>query len=119
MIIRNYIPEKDGDEVRELADKHKLNVPIDSKIIVAESNTGKIEGFVSIRPVMFIEPMVSDNPITAVKLWNYVEKKMKDGGIKVIRCFAEPKHEKTYKKLKFYRVFKKMLALEKNFYSEV
>jgi len=63
-----------------------------------------------------IEPMVSENPIVAVKLWNYVEEKIKKGGIKVVRCFADTKKEKTYKKVGFYRIFKKMLFLEKNYY---
>jgi len=115
MRIRDYKKE-DYEQVKTLAVKHGLNLPSDSKIIVAESYSGKIEGFVSVRNVLFIEPIVSDNPIMAVKLWNYVEEKIKKGGIKVVRCFADSKKEKTYKKVGFYRIFKKMLFLEKNYY---
>ena len=115
MRTRDYKVE-DFEQVKSLAEKHGLNLPSDSKIIVAESNTGKIEGFVALRSVLMIEPMVSENPIVAVKLWNYVEEKIKKGGIKVVRCFADTKKEKTYKKVGFYRIFKKMLFLEKNYY---
>lgn len=117
MIIREYI-SKDRERIAELTEKYGLSVPKDSKIIVAENSKGVVEGFVSVRPVLFIEPMISENPIIAVKLWNYVEEKMKEGGIKIIRCFAPQDKLKTYKKLGFYRIFNKMFALEKIIDSE-
>jgi len=113
--IRDYLPE-DLDQIKKLAEKYKINLPIEGKVIVSVTNSGKIEGFIVLRNVLMIEPFICENPIMANKLWDYVKEKVESGGVKIIRCFAQPRHEKLYKKLGFYRIFKEFKSMEINFY---
>lgn len=115
MTIREATPE-DIPRINELAEKYGLSVPYDGKTVIAESNSGKIEAFVNVRPVFMIEPFVCENPLTGAKLWNYVAEKTEKGGIKILRCFAQQKHVRLFKKLGFYRIFRKAIPLEINFY---
>jgi N-acetylglutamate synthase-like GNAT family acetyltransferase len=116
MIIREAKPE-DTEELKSLAEKYKIDVPGDGKIVLAESSSGKIEAFVNIRPVFMIEPFVCENPLIGAKLWDYIARKSTIGGIKILRCYAQEKHLKLFKKLGFYRVFKKYIPMEINFFN--
>lgn len=119
MKIRDYIPEKDYEQVKKLAEKYKLNIPKDGKIIIVENNNGEIKSFVNLRLVLYAEPFVSESPIYGKELWDYIEKKIEEKGIKIIRCFTKGKNLELFKKLGFYEAFGDQTALEKNFYSEV
>jgi hypothetical protein len=118
MKIRDYI-ESDFEKVKELAERNGLSFPSEGKIILAEDDNGEIKSFINVRLVTFIEPMASENPVIGKKLFDYVEKKIKEKGIKIIRCFAEEKNVNLFKKLGFYECFGDHKILEKNFYSEV
>lgn len=107
---------EDLEQIEELAKKHDLGLPSEGKIIVAETEDGKIEGFVNLRSVVMIEPFICENPLAANKLWEYVKDKSEKGNVKIIRCFAQPKHESLFKRLGFYGIFTKEIPLEINFY---
>lgn len=108
--------EKDVKEVIALAEKHNLSVPLDASVIVKTNSAGKIEGFIALRNVIFIEPFVCENPVAAKKLWDYCIEGCKTNKIKILRCFAQEKHTKLFKKLGFYRIFKKYNSMEINFW---
>lgn len=110
--------QEDLEQILKLADKHGISIPSEGKIIVAETTTGIIAGFVNIRPVIMIEPFICDNPLGAEKLWEYIKKKSEKGGVKILRCFAQEKHLKLFKRLGFYRIFQKHISLEINFYKK-
>jgi len=116
MVVRDYRPE-DHEAVKALAEKHKLNMPGEGKLIVVETNSGKIEGFANIRAVFMIEPLVCENPLMADKLWTYISEKSRKGNVKILRCFIEQKHSKLLTKIGFYRIFKKHHIYEINFYN--
>jgi hypothetical protein len=115
MKIREAVSE-DMPQLIELAEKHGLSIPKEGTIVVAESNSGKIEAFANIRFVAMLEPVVIENPLIGAKLWNYVAEESRKKGIKILRCFAQEKHVKLLKKLGFYSVFKKSRPMEINFY---
>ena len=108
--------EEDLTQVRELAEKHKLPLPAEGNLIVAVTVSGKVEAFANIRPVFTIEPFVCENSLAGKKLWDYIENRTRKSSIKILRCFIEQKNEKLLKKLGFYRIFKKSLTMEINFY---
>ncbi len=110
--------EEDLPRLQELADKYKLNLPDvgEGTIVLAESNSGKITDFLMIRGVYFLEPVVSENPLAMYQLWKYVSQKSKEHNIKIMRCFAQPKHFNLLKRIGFYRIFKKYIPMEINFY---
>lgn len=113
MIIRDY-KNSDYEAITELANKYKISLPSEGKIIVAENSKGKIVAFANIRPVIFIEPFIGENPLVGYQLWEYIKEKSIKGKIKIIRCFAEPKHFKLFRKLGFKRVFNKKIPMEIN-----
>lgn len=115
MKIRDY-EVKDYDTVKALVEKHKLNFPTGGKLIVAETNSGKVEAFANIRPVYMIEPLVCENPLMADKLWGHIVKKSREGNVKILRCFVQQKHIKLLKRIGFYEIFKKHIPVEINFY---
>jgi N-acetylglutamate synthase-like GNAT family acetyltransferase len=115
MIVRDA-KEEDLDQIKKLADKNGITIPNEGKLIVAETTTGAIVGFVNIRPVFMIEPFICDNPFGSRKLWEHIQRKSKEGQVKILRCFAQEKHLGLFKKLGFYRIFQKHIPLEINFY---
>lgn len=109
---------EDIPRLKELAEKYGLNLPDfgDGTIVLAESNEGKITDFIMIRGVYFLEPVVSENPLALNKLWKYVNDKSVEKGVKILRCFAQPKDVSLLKRIGFYRIFKKHIPMETNFY---
>lgn len=118
MDIRLYV-DSDYEKVKEFVERNGLAMPSEGQLIINEDETGEIKAAVNLRKVIFIEPLVSESPLHAKKLWDYVEKKIIDNGIKIIRCTAERKNIKLFKKLGFYEAFEKSILLEKNYYKEV
>jgi len=117
MIPRPAKPE-DYEQINKLSEKHNIDLPNEGKLIVLEDN-GEIKAFVNIRPVLFVEPFISESPIATIKLWGYIKKKFIDGDIKILRCFAQKKHKKFYEKLEFYEIFNDYVSMERNFYKEL
>jgi N-acetylglutamate synthase-like GNAT family acetyltransferase len=115
MTVRDAKKE-DLEQIKKIADKNGITIPKEGKLIVAETKTGSIAGFVNIRPVFMIEPFICENPLGADRLWEYIQEKSKEGQVKILRCFAQEKHLRLFKKLGFYRIFKKHIPLEINFY---
>ena len=107
---------EDLEQIEALAKKHKLSLPSEGKIIVVETEEGKIEGFVNLRSVVTIEPFICENPLAANKLWEHIRDRSEKGNVKIIRCYAQPKHVSLFKRLGFYRIFEKWNSMEINFY---
>lgn len=118
MKIRDY-EISDYPRIKELADKYKINLPYEGKLIVAEDKNGEIKAFANIRLVPMIEPFISENTMIGNKLWNYIEEKTRKGGVKITRCFTESKNEGLFKRLGFYRIFNKHCFMEKSYNQEV
>jgi len=108
--------QEDLEQLMKLAEKHNILLPGEGTIFVAETEAGKIEGFVNMRSVMMIEPFICENPLVANKIWEYIKERSEKGNIKILRCFAQKKHTKLFKRLGFYRIFAKNIPLEINFY---
>lgn len=105
---------EDVEQIKALCKKYGLEISREAKVIVAENNYGKITGFIAIRPVIFIEPMICENPIASVKLWKYVKDKLTDGGVGITRIFIKKKYYNLLKKLGFKRIFNKEIPMEIN-----
>lgn len=109
---------EDIQTLNEMAVKYKLDLPPDGTVIVAETNSGKIEAFAILRGVYFVEPLISENPLATKDLWDYIKEKSIKKNVRILRCFAEPKHFKLLKKIGFYQVFEKKIPMEINFYNQ-
>jgi len=114
--IRDYILENDSSKIKEFSEKYGLFVPEEGKIIIAEDNNGEIKAIANLRYVLMIEPFISENPMTGKKLFDWIENKIKEAGIKIIRCYANDKNAGLFKKIGFYEVFENHKILEKNYY---
>ena len=117
MTIKQIGKER-NDEVIKYAEKFGIDLPKDGTLVIAESNTGKVEGLFNIRTVFMIEPFICENPLIASKLWNFIATKSTLGGVKIMRAFVKEKNIKLLEKLGFYRVFKKHMIYEINFYEK-
>lgn len=116
MKIREYKPE-DYDKVKDLAEKHNLNLPSEGKIILAEDDEGRIVSFINFRMVLFIEPFVSENPLAGKKLFDEAEKRIKEGNLRIVRCFTDVNNKELLEKLGFYEINELLVPFEKNYYS--
>ena len=112
MIYRNYIAE-DKKQIKELCEKYDIGLPERSMLFVAEDDNDKIVGFIGIKGEVFIEPLISENPVSAVKLFEKAIKHFKNSGIKTIRCICKKEFAETYKKAGFYQVEEEKILMEK------
>lgn len=112
------IRERRSEDTRQiiaLAERHQMDIPEGGKLILAENDKGEIKAMVNVRLVMMIEPFISESPAASVKLWNDVEAKIKEKGIRLVRCFTDGKNEKLFNKVGFFRVFRDKIIMEKIF----
>ena len=112
MIYKVLSNKTELEQVEELCSKHKLNASSSGFTLVAvENNT--VVGAITLKNVAMIEPLVSDNPIVASKLFSLMEGVILSKGIQVIRCNTDKKNEKAFTKAGFNRVFDENIILEK------
>ena len=86
MNYRYYLPE-DKEQVEKLCDKYKIEVPKQSMVFVAANE--KIHGFIGIKGEVFIEPLISENPLVTGNLFERAIKHLKLRGVKRIRCVCD------------------------------
>lgn len=110
------ILENDSNKINEFEKKYNITFPKEGKLIIAEDNNGQIKAIANLRFVLMIEPFISENAIIGKKLWDYIENYIKEKGIKIIRCFANEKNAKIFKKAGFYECFENHKILEKNYW---
>lgn len=115
MKIRDFILE-DTEQVQALCERYGFGFPTEGKIIVAVDETGVIKSFINMRLITYVEPFVADSPFAGKELWDYVEGKIKEGNLPIVRCFTDEKNKSLFERLGFYEVFKNQLSLEKNYY---
>ena len=115
MEIRQAI-QKDWEQIEQLAKEQGISLPKDGTYIVAVNDNGNIRAFANMRGVIMIEPFISASPQASQKLWNHIAGVASEKGIKILRCFAKEKDVKLFTKLGFYKVFKKMIPMEINFF---
>jgi len=68
MIYRLYNPTTDKDKCKALCDKHKVAFKESTIALVAESPTGDIIAYANIQLSVLIEPLVSDNKMSTIKM---------------------------------------------------
>jgi len=112
MEIRDYI-DADFEEIQLLAKKYEINIPSDGKIIVVVNDEGIILAFSCIRLIPFVEPMIGESPVASVKLWNYLDEKLREGNMKVLRCYTDQKNKELFEKVGFKQVFNDKITMEK------
>ena len=106
--------DKEYREVEELCIKHDMRIPKDGFTIIAvDENTGKVEGAISLRSVLFVEPLVSDNPVVAAKLFDKAEGVILAKGVDIVRCITKEENEGKFNKAGFIKVFNKQIVMEK------
>ena len=94
--------EKDFEDIKLLCEKNNIDLPYrNSFVIIAENENGQIVGFGSIANLAFIEPLISDNPVVAVNLYNQLLGVAMNQGIKEIFCYCNEKREELYNKAGF------------------
>lgn len=113
MDVRLYKPD-DETAVKEFAKKHNLEFNLNASIvIIAEDDNKNIIGLSSIRSVAFIEPFISENPLTSFKLYATTIKLLEKLEQPIVRCFTTPEHKELFEKVGFEQVFCDSIILEK------
>lgn len=105
--------KEDMQQIIALAEKYNLEFSDKSINIIAEDETGKIRGFITLRFVPFIEPMVSETAIAGLMLYQAAEKLLEEMEMPVIRVFAAEQHEGLFQKVGFEEVFQDQIPMEK------
>ena len=106
--------EKDFDDIKLLCEKNNIDLPHrNSFVIVAENNNGQIVGFGSIANLAFIEPLISDNPVVAVNLYNQLLGVAMNQGIKELYCYCNEEREEVFNKVGFEKFQAEKLILRK------
>ena len=113
LIYRNAIPE-DYEQIRELCCKNDIAFPRNSHVIVAEHG-GVIVGLAGVKTEVFIEPLISENPIAAVKLFDRIEAAVKLSGAKRVRCIASLENEDRFVKVGFTTVENNKIIMQKEY----
>lgn len=113
MIYRDF-EENDTQQIKDLCGKHKIGEPKLAHIIVAEEGK-RIVGFIALKNVVFIEPMISENPIASKKLFVLAERVLEENKIRTVRCFCKINKKKLYSKVGFQQVFEDQIIMEKNY----
>lgn len=114
MTIRGYV-DSDYQEIKALAEKYNINLPIEGKVIVAVDDNNKVVSFMIMRGIMMIEPFIGENSLANKHLFDKFEWLMNISDVKIVRCNIEKKNIKLLEKLGFYRVFEKHVQMEKNY----
>ena len=82
MKIREYI-ETDYERVKEFTERNGLSFPAEGKMLIAEDDNGEIKSICGVRYVLFIEPSISGHPVYGKKLFDHIEKKIKEDGVPI------------------------------------
>lgn len=112
MIYRNYIPG-DFEKVVEICKQHKIDVPLQSLVFVAVDDNDAIQGVAGIRHEVFLEPLISDNPIVAGKLYKETLQYLKDKGIKNIKIYCDKSKVKQFEKVGFTQFEPDLIFMQK------
>ena len=92
---------KDGESIKFLCDKNQIALPHpESSILVAEDE-GEIEGFAGLVNLTFLEPLISDNPLVAVKLFDLIQGILINQKIKSLYCYCSDDKVELFKKAGF------------------
>ena len=112
MIYKVMSNKLELEQVEKLCSKHNLNASSSGFTLIAVDNN-TVVGAITLKNVPMIEPLVSDNPVVASKLFNLMEGVILSRGIQVVRCNTDKKNEKAFTKAGFNRVFDDNIILEK------
>lgn len=103
---------RDKQQVEKLCKKHNIDLPVDSVIYVAE-NEGNVVGIAGIMVEGWIEPLISENPVSSVKLYERTIKELKLLGFRRVRIICDQKFEKLYNKVGFKKIGTGKILMEK------
>ena len=91
--------EEDFNDIKFLCDKNKIDLPHRNSFVIVAEDNGKIVGFGSIANLAFIEPLISDNPVVAVNLYNQLLGVAMNQGIKELYCYCDQEREEVFNKV--------------------
>ncbi len=112
MIYKVMSNKTELEQVENLCSENGLNASSSGFTLIAVDNN-TVVGAITLKSVPMIEPLVSNNPIVASKLFNLMEGVILSKGIQAIRCNTDKKNEKAFTKAGFNRVFDENIILEK------
>ena len=104
--------EEEVKQVIALCEKHKINAPTSGIVIIAIEDH-KVVGIIGIKKVAMIEPLISENPLVALGLYERAEGIMLEKGEKVARGYTSVANEKLFNKFGYKEVFQDEIILEK------
>jgi len=113
MNYRFYLPE-DYKQIERLCDKYKIKVPKKSTVYVAvNDDNNKICGFIGIKGDVFIEPLISENSLVTINLFNKAIRHLKNRDIRNIRCVCSKEKVKLFEKIGFKEIEQNKIIMEK------
>ncbi len=104
--------KKDMEQVRALSEKYNLNLPGDGVLMVAE-NEGKIWGYTILRPLVMIEPFVSESITASKRLYEVIHQMLEIENAHILRCNIKKENKNLLSKLGFTQVFENLIQMEK------
>jgi len=115
MRIRQY-QANDIEQCFKLGVKYNINLPNDGSVMVAQDDSGNVKAFMIVRPIIIIEPFISENPLAGKKLFeSFIEALKLTSPYKMIRANIDPENKQLLEKLGFDQVFEDKIQMEKLF----
>jgi len=108
--------QEDWEQIVKLANESEILLTKEGTYLVAVNDNGNVRAFANMRGVIMIEPFVSASPQASDKLWKHISTEAMQKNIKIIRCFVKENNVNLFTKLGFYKIFKKLIPMEINFY---
>jgi len=112
MKYRKY-KQEDEFQVTLLCREYEIEVPT-GFILVAEDDDGKIIGIISMKAEIFIEPLISKNPMVTNKLFSMMEGILLRENIPEVKCICDKDKEDLFNRVGFEVVENNKLIMKKN-----
>jgi hypothetical protein len=112
----NYRPYKEDDfeRLRQYCSYAGIALPDKgSHLYIAVDKENNICGIIGVKQEIFIEPLISDNPLIANKLYEDIIRNIEISGFKKVRCICNPKFEKLFGKKGFRKIEENKIIMEK------
>jgi len=113
MIYREYIEQTDRKQVEKLCDKYGLPFPHNSNLRVAVSESGEIKGLLGTQIRIYLEPLIAENPICGMKLYEEAIEVIKKIGANTVRCVCNTERKGLYERIGFFQIEQNKVQMQK------
>lgn len=102
----------------EYASRYDFTVDPNSVVIYAVDE-GKIKGLISLKNIVVVEPLISENSLTTHALWNMALGILLSRGVREVRANTKTQNVPLYERLGFDVIFPGQVIMEKELSKEI